>query len=240
MAEANNKAEAKGRFYIFGATGRTGLPFLEYALERGHQVTAFVRNSKKIPANLLENKSLTVVQGELSDAKLIEKSIEESQPHVIYGMLASDYAPHTQVSTSIENSLVAINSAKARVPSLEKTRLIVIAGWGLGPSYKYLNFAERALVKVAQLVYGKAMIDFARALDLTEKQPATKSTFLLPPFLTNGPLTGQYQSGDIDKVPTSVYQTIARRDMAHYALGLGEKVVADSDVELPPFVSIHY
>jgi hypothetical protein len=40
------------RFFLLGATGRTGLPFLAQALARGHFVTIFVRNVSKLPVAL--------------------------------------------------------------------------------------------------------------------------------------------------------------------------------------------
>ena len=37
------------RFFLLGATGRTGLPFLARVLARGHFVTIFVRDVSKLP-----------------------------------------------------------------------------------------------------------------------------------------------------------------------------------------------
>ncbi len=35
---------------IFGATGRTGIPLVEQALQEGYTVKALVRNKNKLPA----------------------------------------------------------------------------------------------------------------------------------------------------------------------------------------------
>lgn len=37
------------RFFILGATGRTGTQLVDLALHNGHSVTAFVRSPQKLP-----------------------------------------------------------------------------------------------------------------------------------------------------------------------------------------------
>lgn len=52
------------RFFILGATGKTGTQLVEIALAHGHTVTAFVRSPQKLAS---DRPGLTVVKGELSD-----------------------------------------------------------------------------------------------------------------------------------------------------------------------------
>ncbi len=57
---------------IIGATGGTGRELVEQALERGHQVTAFVRT----PARLrLAHERLTVVRGDVLDRSSVEAAV---------------------------------------------------------------------------------------------------------------------------------------------------------------------
>jgi len=52
------------KILIFGATGGTGTELVKQALERGHLVTAFVRN----PAQLVDKgEGLTLVTGDIHD-----------------------------------------------------------------------------------------------------------------------------------------------------------------------------
>lgn len=37
------------KIVVFGATGNTGLKFIEQALAKGHELTAFVRNADSLP-----------------------------------------------------------------------------------------------------------------------------------------------------------------------------------------------
>ncbi len=52
------------KLFVIGATGRTGREIVEQALERGHQVTAFVRSPETIT---LRNERLTIVIGNAMD-----------------------------------------------------------------------------------------------------------------------------------------------------------------------------
>lgn len=49
---------------VFGATGRTGVPLVERALARGHEVVAFARDPAALPASLREQERLAVVEGD--------------------------------------------------------------------------------------------------------------------------------------------------------------------------------
>jgi putative NADH-flavin reductase len=52
------------KLFVIGATGRTGREIVQQALERGHQVTAFVRSPGQIA---MKNARLAIVQGDAMD-----------------------------------------------------------------------------------------------------------------------------------------------------------------------------
>src|SRR5712692_5401039 len=60
------------RLLIVGATGGTGRQLIAQALERGHAVTAFVRNPAKLQ---LEHPQLKVVQGDVLDYGSVEAAV---------------------------------------------------------------------------------------------------------------------------------------------------------------------
>ena len=60
------------RVIVFGATGGTGREIVKQALERGHDVTAFVRN----PASFgLPHERLTVTRGDVLDQKSVDDAV---------------------------------------------------------------------------------------------------------------------------------------------------------------------
>jgi putative NADH-flavin reductase len=60
------------RIVVFGATGATGRRIAESALERGYDVVAYARSPSKLG---IRHEHLSVIQGELSDAGLIEGAL---------------------------------------------------------------------------------------------------------------------------------------------------------------------
>jgi uncharacterized protein YbjT (DUF2867 family) len=58
---------------VFGASGKTGREVVRQALARGFNVTAFVRDTARLP---LAHANLRLVKGEITDAKAVAKVIE--------------------------------------------------------------------------------------------------------------------------------------------------------------------
>ena len=59
---------------VFGATGGVGSQVVDQLRSRGHQVTAYVRNPAKVPANWGDD--VTLVVGELSDAETVDRAVQ--------------------------------------------------------------------------------------------------------------------------------------------------------------------
>ena len=60
------------KLFILGATGGIGQHLLHIALERGHQVTAYVRSPQKIGST---HERLQVVQGDVFNADQLARSM---------------------------------------------------------------------------------------------------------------------------------------------------------------------
>ena len=60
------------RFFILGATGKTGSQLLDLALQNGHSVTAFVRSPQKLPQ---DRPGLTVIQGSPADVPAMAQAM---------------------------------------------------------------------------------------------------------------------------------------------------------------------
>ena len=64
--------ERPSRVLIVGATGGTGRQLVAQALERGHEVTALVRNPAKL---LVDDPRLTVIRGDVLDYDAVERAV---------------------------------------------------------------------------------------------------------------------------------------------------------------------
>jgi hypothetical protein len=190
------------RFFLLGATGRTGLPFLEQALARGHFVTVFVRSVSKQPAALASHPHLRIFTGELHAADQMAQAMGAANPDVVCVMLASEAAPYTAVSTGTHSALLALRQLKA-VAAVKPgpTPFISIAAWGLGPTRVYITgFFARMFVNVAKtLFWSKPFADFEKQLTEVEEaknEGLIRPTLILPPLLNNGEKKDIYLSGE--------------------------------------------
>ncbi len=226
------------RFFLLGATGRTGLPFLSQALARGHFVTVFVRNVSKLPVALDSHPRLRTITGELHDADKMAQAMSEANPDVVFSMLASESAPYTAVSTGTHSALQAIAALKRK-----PMPFISIAAWGLGPTGVYItSFLARAFIGIAQrLFWSKPFADFEKQLAEIEEaknQGLIRPILILPPMLNNSEKAVSYLSGEAGTMKDAMGVTnfVSRASMADLCLRLGEK--AASGEEVPQWVGI--
>jgi len=61
------------KLFVIGATGRTGREIVQQALDRGHEVTAFLRSPEGIG---LKNKQLTVLKGNAMDENQLFQTMQ--------------------------------------------------------------------------------------------------------------------------------------------------------------------
>ena len=233
-----NPTAAPFRFFLLGATGRTGLPFLAQALARGHVVTIFVRDVSKLPVALASHPRLRTVTGELHEADKMTRAMGEANPDVVFVMLASETAPYTAVSTGTHSALQAIAAVKPN-----PMPFISIAAWGLGPTGDYITgFFTRTLVGIAKtLFWSKPHADFEKQLAEIEEarnEGLIRPILILPPLLNNREKTDTYLSGEASTIKDamSVTSFVSRASMADLCLRLGEK--AASGEEVPQWVGI--
>jgi putative NADH-flavin reductase len=85
------------RIAVFGAGGRTGRQVVEQALERGHDVTAFVRPSSTVP---LERDRLHFVEGDARDPAVVERALEGAEAVIsVISLSAPDREPEHSAAT---------------------------------------------------------------------------------------------------------------------------------------------
>ena len=73
------------KLVVLGATGGTGLKVIEQAIERGHSVTAFVRDPKRLK---VFGRRISVVEGDLLAQPELETVIQQ------HDAVLSGFGPH--------------------------------------------------------------------------------------------------------------------------------------------------
>jgi len=165
------------RLLVLGATGKTGARIVEQALDRGHAVTAFVRDPNKM---IISHSDLQIVAGNILDPKSMEAAFAEPVDAVISALGIFHREPRTDLSDGTRNVLEAMKRHGVR-------RLAVVSSLGAGDSRGQGNFLARNLQRML----------LSHVIDDKDRQEADVQasdldwTLVRPPRLLDGPATGR-------------------------------------------------
>ena len=186
---------------IFGATGKTGIELVKQSLEKGHVVTAFVRD----PARLaIENENLTFVTGDVFDPISVAQAIKD-QDAVICALGAGSELKKTTVRTT--GTINIIHGMQEN----DVKRLMVVTAMGVGESWDTLSFVNKLFFAILL----KSSRDDHEAQEAAVKESGLDWTIIRPSGLTESPRTGVYDVGEHIPATTS---KIARADVADLIL----------------------
>jgi len=183
---------------ILGATGRTGRPLVDQALDAGHRVTALVRNPTKLTR---QSPNLTIMQGSL-DAEHIRR-VMTGQDVVLSALGHSDLKESWILYDVVAHVLAAM-------PSTGVKRFIYEGAYGTRETAKELPVAFK-LVKATLLRHPYA--DHERAETLLFES-SLDWVIARPTGLTDGPRTGVYEAAE--HLPSA--GRISRADVADFML----------------------
>jgi putative NADH-flavin reductase len=131
---------------LFGATGRTGVQVLKYALAKGYRVTALVRNPEKITER---SDRLTVIRGlptninDVREAMLnCDRVISTLNPISEREMIAlKKIQPPQILEKSIQNAIECMGEYRIR-------KIAVVSSIGIGDTYLLAPWFMRLLGKI--------------------------------------------------------------------------------------------
>lgn len=189
------------KLIIFGASGKTGIELVAQSLEKGHQVTGFVRRPERLP---IQHERLSLFTGDVFDPAAVEQAIR-GQDAVICALGAGSDLKKTNVRTT--GTINIINGMR----SSGVQRLVVITAMGVGESWESLSLFNKFLFAVLL----KSARDDHEAQEAAVKQSQLAWTIIRPSGLTDEPPTGRYLSGENITAKTS---RIARADVADLVL----------------------
>ena len=191
---------------VFGASGKTGREIVEQAWNRGHSVTAFVRDPSKMT---LENETMSdedrlrIVSGDVFDFSNVKQAVK-GQEAVICSLGSNSLAKTTVRGEGTANIVKAMEEENV-------DRLIVVSAMGTGDSWSALSFTNK-------LIYATLLRSSRRdheAQEAVVKRSSLNWTILQPSGLIDGPMTGNYAIGESIQGESS---KIARADVAHAIL----------------------
>jgi uncharacterized protein len=171
---------------LLGATGKVGAPLLAELLDRGHRVTAVVRDPSRLAA---ESAQLRHRTGDVFDAAFLADAVAGAEV-VVCSVALRDSAQRGRTPVELLRG-VAAASADAGV------RLLTLGGAGSLRTDDGVDLVDTPGFPEAAK---PESLGFRAALhELLERAPAGLSwTMLSPPasIEVDGPRTGEYRSGD--------------------------------------------
>ena len=164
------------KILVIGATGLTGTHLLSLLTERGHEVTAFVRDPSKLS---FKHEKLKIAQGDARDLASLERAVQGQD------VVMSALGPRTLKADDLQE--VFMRNLVAAMTKHNVKRLINLSAMGAGDSYAGSPFIMRAFF--LPLFLGKMFKDkergevhlFGSSLDYVNVRPGR---------LTNEPARG--------------------------------------------------
>jgi putative NADH-flavin reductase len=193
------------RFFVLGATGGTGRALVEQALERGHDVTAFVRSPQTLGA---PRPRLTVVEGDPRNATTLERALSGSD--AVVSALGPPIPPlrrTTILGDAATATVAAMSAAGVR-------RLLAISG-------ELQHRAPGAMAAFLRATLLRRLDRDQAELERVVRASALDWTIVRPTRLTRGALTRAYRAAP-DAQPTRP-RPVSRADVAHFLLDAAER-----------------
>ena len=193
------------KLVVFGASGGTGQEIIGQALDQGHEVTAFVRDPKKLA---IKHGKLRIIEGDaLKDQSAIAGAIA-GRDAIICAL---------GVANSLKSAGLIAGSLAAIVPAAKQhdaRRLILISAFGVGDSSRNAPLVPRLMYR---MLLGDIYRDKKAGEDIVKvKASGLDWTIIHPVMLTTGPKTGTYRSGE--RLSLTGIPKISRADVAHFVL----------------------
>ena len=185
---------------IFGATGNTGTELVKQALEKGHQVTAFVRSSSNIS---IKHDQLDIVTGDVFLPESVAGAVQ-GQDAVICALGSRDLKKTSIRTTGTSNIVQAMKEHNVQ-------RLLVVSAMGTGESWNTLSLVNKFFY--ATLL--RSSREDHEAQEAVVKTSGLDWTIIRPSGLTDDARTGVYAVGE--NVSGQTFK-IARADVADLIL----------------------
>lgn len=189
---------------VFGATGGTGRHIVDQALEADHQVTAVVRDPRRMPVS---HPHLEVVTADITDAEALLPAVRGRD--AVLSALAASTKNGRIATTGVQAILAAMATAEVR-------RLVAVSAVPVGPVPEGEAFMMRAvLTPIISRVFRDVYTDLVR-MEAEIGRSSAEYTIVRPPRLLDTPLTGDYRVSIGSNVSRG--HQIARADLAHAML----------------------
>jgi putative NADH-flavin reductase len=188
---------------IFGASGRTGRPLVQQALDAGNTVTALVRTPATFP---IQNERLIIVQGDATDPAAVEKVVQGADA-VLSALGQTKNSPPDMQTVATKNIIAAMQKYGV-------SRFVSLTGAGVDAPDDQPKLINHVIKFALKAMSGKVLKDAENHAEVLRNSDIDW-TIVRGPMLNEGPHTGQYRVG---WVGVNTGTRISRADVADFML----------------------
>ncbi len=207
------------KIVVIGGSGRTGRPVVEQALARGYEVTAFARDSSRVPHG---HDRLRVVSGDVLDAGAVGRAVA-GQDAVVSALGHAKGSPRDVQRRGTENIVAAMRDHGVR-------RLVSLTGAGVRAEGDEPKFVDRVFAFLLGVLQRDVLEDARRHVEVV-KRSGLEWVIVRGPRLTGGDRRGEYRVGPVGKNSGT---RISRADLAEFML---DQLSSDDHLRQMPVVS---
>ncbi|CAM5219958.1 Putative NADH-flavin reductase OS=Ureibacillus acetophenoni OX=614649 GN=SAMN05877842_11962 PE=4 SV=1 [Ureibacillus acetophenoni] len=196
------------KIIVFGATGGVGKHVLKQSLEKGFEVTAFVRTPSKIE---LVHEQLYIVQGDAFNKDEVAAAIAEHDAVVSCLGSSQGMKKSSELEEMTKNIVDGMKAQNVK-------RIVYTASAGINKEIPGISG------KLVMKLLKNALVDHRNAVDYIQAH-GLNYTIVRPMGLTNNDLTGTYRESKVG-IPDKA-KSISRADVAHFIV----KALSDEQYE---------
>jgi putative NADH-flavin reductase len=194
------------KLMVLGATGGTGLEIVLQAVERGHQVTAFVRNPERLK---MFGEEITIVRGDLLSSAQLQQVIQGQE------VVLSAFGPRYPVTKSETDLLQRFARALTNAMSHIGVKRVVIES----VAFLFKDSLIPPAYLLGRLFFRNTVLD-AAAMEQIISKSGLDWTIVRPPTLTNKSRTRKYRTRE-GHLPRFGF-AISRADVADFMINAAE------------------
>lgn len=194
------------KLVVLGATGGTGLEIVRQAIERGHRVTALVRNPERLKPF---GNGISIVRGDLLNSSELATAIKG------HDAVLSGFGPRYPVSKAEEDLLRRFAAALTSAMSHARVRRLVVES----VAFLFKDSVIPPAYLIGRLFFRVTVAD-ANAMEQIINRSALEWTIVRPPQLTDKSRTGRYRIRE-GHLPRFGF-AISRADVADFMIKAAE------------------
>jgi putative NADH-flavin reductase len=188
---------------VLGATGPTGRQVVTQALELGHEVTAFVRNPKRLP---ITHNRLRILTGDvLDDGQTLPDAVRGHDAVISALGVGLTFKSRDLIARAIPRLVAAMQSQRV-------SRLIFTSAFGVGSTWIDVPPVPRIMLR---LLLRDVYADKAAGEEVLRRSQLDW-TLVYPVTLTHGARTGRYRVGE--RLALRGLPRVSRADLAAFLL----------------------